>query len=196
MSIGDSLYDEDGSKQVHALMEKAKKNNVKVVLPSDFVTADKFAPDANVSPVSLYRDSYSILLLRLATPLTRTAFPTSGWVSTPARNHKRRSLRLWRSPRLSSGTVPPVSSRWRPSRRAPRPCWTPVSVLPRTERRLSLVVVVRSILLICGKYELMCRCPRHRYLGRPGRQGRPALARFHRWRCQVCVDLTPPFAMD
>lgn len=52
MSIGDSLYDEDGSKQVHALMEKAKKNNVKVVLPTDFVTADKFAPDANVSPFS------------------------------------------------------------------------------------------------------------------------------------------------
>lgn len=51
MSIGDSLYDEDGSKQVHALMEKAKKNNVKVVLPTDFVTADKFAPDAQVSPV-------------------------------------------------------------------------------------------------------------------------------------------------
>lgn len=49
MSIGDSLYDADGSKQVHALMEKAKKNNVKVVLPTDFVTADKFAPDANVS---------------------------------------------------------------------------------------------------------------------------------------------------
>ncbi|KAI5453092.1 phosphoglycerate kinase [Naganishia albida] len=48
MSIGDSLYDEDGSKQVHALMEKAKKNNVKVVLPTDFVTADKFAPDAQV----------------------------------------------------------------------------------------------------------------------------------------------------
>ncbi|GHJ87617.1 hypothetical protein NliqN6_4019 [Naganishia liquefaciens] len=47
MSIGDSLFDEDGSKQVQALMEKAKKNNVKVVLPSDFVTADKFAPDAN-----------------------------------------------------------------------------------------------------------------------------------------------------
>ncbi|KAJ9107921.1 phosphoglycerate kinase [Naganishia cerealis] len=47
MSIGDSLYDADGSKQVNALMEKAKKNNVKVVLPSDFVTADKFAPDAN-----------------------------------------------------------------------------------------------------------------------------------------------------
>ncbi|KAJ9102367.1 phosphoglycerate kinase [Naganishia friedmannii] len=47
MSIGDSLYDADGSKQVHALMEKAKKNNVKVVLPTDYVTADKFAPDAN-----------------------------------------------------------------------------------------------------------------------------------------------------
>lgn len=57
MSIGDSLYDEDGSKQVHALMEKAKKNNVKVVLPTDFVTADKFAPDAQVSPLPFPRPS-------------------------------------------------------------------------------------------------------------------------------------------
>ena len=46
MKIGESLFDEAGSKSVGELMEKAKKNNVKVVLPTDFVTADKFDKDA------------------------------------------------------------------------------------------------------------------------------------------------------
>ncbi|KAK4223010.1 phosphoglycerate kinase [Podospora fimiseda] len=45
--IGTSLFDEAGSKTVGDLMEKAKKNNVKVVLPVDYITADKFDKDAN-----------------------------------------------------------------------------------------------------------------------------------------------------
>lgn len=45
MMIGDSLFDKAGSEKVKDLMEKAKKNNVTVTLPVDFVTADKF--DAN-----------------------------------------------------------------------------------------------------------------------------------------------------
>ncbi|KAL1899052.1 phosphoglycerate kinase [Ceratocystis pirilliformis] len=47
MSIGTSLFDEAGSKKVASLMDKAKKNNVKVVLPVDFITADDFSPTAN-----------------------------------------------------------------------------------------------------------------------------------------------------
>ncbi|SPO04069.1 probable phosphoglycerate kinase [Cephalotrichum gorgonifer] len=47
MSIGNSLFDEAGSKTVPDLMAKAKKNGVKVVLPVDFVTADDFSPNAN-----------------------------------------------------------------------------------------------------------------------------------------------------
>lgn len=47
VKIGNSLFDEPGSKTVGELIEKAKKNNVKVVLPVDYVTADKFAADAN-----------------------------------------------------------------------------------------------------------------------------------------------------
>ncbi|KAH0257948.1 phosphoglycerate kinase, partial [Aureobasidium melanogenum] len=47
MKIGDSLFDEAGSKTVKDLVEKAKKNNVKIVLPTDFITADKFDKDAN-----------------------------------------------------------------------------------------------------------------------------------------------------
>jgi len=46
VKIGNSLFDEAGSKTVGDLVEKAKKNNVKIVLPSDYVTADKFAKDA------------------------------------------------------------------------------------------------------------------------------------------------------
>lgn len=46
VAIGDSLFDEAGSKTVAALVEKAKKNGVKIVLPVDYITADKFAKDA------------------------------------------------------------------------------------------------------------------------------------------------------
>lgn len=46
MAIGDSLFDEAGAKNVEALVEKAKKNKVDIVLPVDFVTADKFDKDA------------------------------------------------------------------------------------------------------------------------------------------------------
>jgi len=44
--IGNSLFDEAGAKLVKDLVEKAKKNNVKIVLPVDYVTADKFDKDA------------------------------------------------------------------------------------------------------------------------------------------------------
>ncbi|TKA68815.1 Phosphoglycerate kinase [Cryomyces minteri] len=46
VKIGNSLFDEAGSKTVKELTEKAKKNGVKIVLPTDYITADKFAADA------------------------------------------------------------------------------------------------------------------------------------------------------
>jgi phosphoglycerate kinase len=46
VKIGDSLFDEAGSKIVGDLIEKAKKNNVEIVLPVDYITADKFDKDA------------------------------------------------------------------------------------------------------------------------------------------------------
>lgn len=46
MKIGSSLYDEDGAKIVQELVDKAKKNNVKIHLPVDFNEASKFAEDA------------------------------------------------------------------------------------------------------------------------------------------------------
>jgi phosphoglycerate kinase len=52
VKIGSSLFDEAGSKTVADLVEKAKKNNVKMILPVDHVIADKFSKDANVDKVT------------------------------------------------------------------------------------------------------------------------------------------------
>ncbi|EGE00234.1 phosphoglycerate kinase [Trichophyton mentagrophytes] len=48
LKIGKSLFDEEGSKLVQGIMEKAKAKNVKVVLPVDYVTGDNFSADAKV----------------------------------------------------------------------------------------------------------------------------------------------------
>ncbi|OJJ38883.1 hypothetical protein ASPWEDRAFT_103025 [Aspergillus wentii DTO 134E9] len=48
VKIGGSLFDEAGSKIVGDVVEKAKKNNVKIILPVDYVTGNKFAKDAEV----------------------------------------------------------------------------------------------------------------------------------------------------
>lgn len=47
MEIGTSLFDEEGSKIVEKLMAKAQEKNVKMHLPCDFVTGDKFDENAN-----------------------------------------------------------------------------------------------------------------------------------------------------
>ena len=48
MQVGQSLFDKAGSEKVAQLVEKAKKNNVELVFPVDYITADKFDKDANV----------------------------------------------------------------------------------------------------------------------------------------------------
>jgi len=53
MEIGNSLFDEEGSKIVSKLMEKAEKNGVKIHLPVDAVTASKFAEDAEVGNATI-----------------------------------------------------------------------------------------------------------------------------------------------
>ncbi|GMG20443.1 unnamed protein product [Ambrosiozyma monospora] len=53
VEIGNSLYDAAGAEIVPKLVEKAKKNNVELVLPVDWVTADKFAPDATTGYATL-----------------------------------------------------------------------------------------------------------------------------------------------
>ncbi len=46
LAIGASLYDEEGAKIVPELIEKAKKNGKEIILPVDYIIADKFAADA------------------------------------------------------------------------------------------------------------------------------------------------------
>lgn len=51
MEIGDSLFDPEGAKIVAELMDKAASKGVQVHLPVDFMTADRFSPDAEVQLV-------------------------------------------------------------------------------------------------------------------------------------------------
>lgn len=53
MAIGSSLFDEEGSKIVAGLVEKAKAKGVKLVLPVDFITADAFSADANTGEATI-----------------------------------------------------------------------------------------------------------------------------------------------
>lgn len=46
-SVGSSLVEEDKLELATALIEKAKAKGVSLLLPTDVVVADKFAPDAN-----------------------------------------------------------------------------------------------------------------------------------------------------
>lgn len=46
MKIGDSLFDTEGAKIIPELMQKAEAKGVKIHLPVDFTTANKFAEDA------------------------------------------------------------------------------------------------------------------------------------------------------
>jgi phosphoglycerate kinase len=48
MEIGNSLFDKEGAKIVADLLRKAEAKGVKIHLPVDYVTGDKFGPDANV----------------------------------------------------------------------------------------------------------------------------------------------------
>ncbi|KAJ1914645.1 phosphoglycerate kinase [Tieghemiomyces parasiticus] len=47
MKIGSSLFDKEGAKIVENLVKKAKDNDVELILPTDFITADDFSPKAN-----------------------------------------------------------------------------------------------------------------------------------------------------
>uniref|UniRef100_A0A4W5N943 Phosphoglycerate kinase n=1 Tax=Hucho hucho TaxID=62062 RepID=A0A4W5N943_9TELE len=53
MEIGTSLYDEEGAKIVKELMAKAEKNKVKINLPVDFITAEKFDEHAQTGTATV-----------------------------------------------------------------------------------------------------------------------------------------------
>merc|ERR1719414_1025152 len=48
INIGSSLFDEEGSKIVGEIMEKAKEKGVEIVLPVDFVCSSKFGEDGEI----------------------------------------------------------------------------------------------------------------------------------------------------
>jgi phosphoglycerate kinase len=50
MEIGESLFDAEGAKIVVELVEKAKAGGVAIVLPVDYVCADRFDPNAAIRP--------------------------------------------------------------------------------------------------------------------------------------------------
>jgi phosphoglycerate kinase len=50
MEIGDSLFDPEGAKIVAELVDKAKERGVSIILPVDYVCADKFDPNAATRP--------------------------------------------------------------------------------------------------------------------------------------------------
>lgn len=50
--IGDSIFDKAGAEIVPKLVEKAKANNVELVLPVDWVAGDAFSADANTKIVT------------------------------------------------------------------------------------------------------------------------------------------------
>merc|ERR1712151_190398 len=52
MSIGSSLYDEDGAKTVPDIMAKAKEKGVEIILPVDFVASSKFGEDGEIKEVT------------------------------------------------------------------------------------------------------------------------------------------------
>lgn len=53
LQIGNSLFDEEGSKIVQKLADKAKSLGVQLYLPVDFITADKFDENANCGSATL-----------------------------------------------------------------------------------------------------------------------------------------------
>jgi phosphoglycerate kinase len=53
LSVGKSLVEEDKLELAKALEAKAKERGVALLLPTDIVAADKFAPDANATTVTI-----------------------------------------------------------------------------------------------------------------------------------------------
>ena len=53
MEIGDSLFDEEGSKYINDIMKKAKEKNVKIILPEQFLCGDSFSNNAKTNLFTL-----------------------------------------------------------------------------------------------------------------------------------------------
>lgn len=77
VKIGNSLFDQAGAELVPRILAKAQEKNVQIYLPVDFVTASKFANDADIGAASEETgipDGYMGLDIG---PKTRTLFATA-----------------------------------------------------------------------------------------------------------------------
>jgi len=81
--IGNSLFDAAGSEKVAGLVEKAKKNNVKLVFPVDYITGDKFDKEAEVHLLEFHQGY---------TP----NFKLTGWGGIGFRRHSKRLVGIGR----------------------------------------------------------------------------------------------------
>jgi 3-phosphoglycerate kinase len=75
------LFDKDGAEKVAGLMEKAKSRNVKIVLPVDYVTGNKFDKDAEVFTRTSSHSrlpTYSTSISRLEVLQIKVEYPTDG----------------------------------------------------------------------------------------------------------------------
>ncbi|KIJ69640.1 hypothetical protein HYDPIDRAFT_106287 [Hydnomerulius pinastri MD-312] len=53
LSIGKSLFDKDGAGKVNDIIAQAQEKDVKLVFPTDFITAEEFSKDAKTGEASL-----------------------------------------------------------------------------------------------------------------------------------------------
>ena len=113
--VGTSLLEEDQIETVKGYMERAEKNGVELVLPTDVVINPVF-------PKSLTARSRS-------RPLPPTPSRPTRWVWTSVRNPRSSSTIRSSIPRPSCGTARWACSRSRPSLKAPRP-WPRLSSMP------------------------------------------------------------------
>ena len=126
MPIGNSLFDEEGAKLVPGLMEKAREKGKEILLPVDFIIADKFDAGANTGSAT-----------------TWTGFPTAGSGSTAVPSRRRSSRKRSSRPEPSSGMARQAFSSSRNSKPAPRPWQTRSSRPPRRARSPSSAVAIR-----------------------------------------------------
>jgi phosphoglycerate kinase len=130
MEIGNSLFDPEGAKIAKELFDKAKARGVKITLPVDFITADRFPG----SPAD-------IAAVQVGVADAQSGIP-AGWMGLDAgpKSIANCSRRRSAGPRPSSGTGPRVCSKSRNSPKAPRP-WRPPSLRPRRPVRLRWLAV-------------------------------------------------------
>merc|ERR1711998_194004 len=139
MGTGSSLVEDDYVDTAKKVLEVASSKGCKIILPSDVVLADKFAPDAETKVTSA------------------SEIPGGGWALITVRRLPRRSRPNSLNARPSSGTDPWVSSNSMPLPRAPSTLPIPLQNSPARVLALSSAVVTPS--LLSRRRASLKRCP-------------------------------------